>query len=257
MNRARNAGKIQKPRSERGYALLYLLLMMALLAIAAAIAAPDIAFEIRRDREEELIHRGVQYSRAIRSYAKKTGHYPANLDQLRDTSGMRFIRKLYKDPVTGGDFRLLHQGDVISLTSPPALNAPANENGDNGNSTGQAAPSDPNSATAVQNASTTTPASPTGPASPTTTNSGNGLFAQSGGGNFSQGGVIFGVASKSKKKSIREFDHKNHYNDWLFFFDPARDRGFEIKGPTSLSAFPSPQGSAAPNSNQPAPVQQQ
>src|SRR4029077_5473621 len=30
------------------------------------------------------------------------------------------------------------------------------------------------------------------------------------------GGVIMGVASSSPKKTIREFNHKNHYKDWLF-----------------------------------------
>lgn len=56
-----------------------------------------------------------------------------------------------------------------------------------------------------------------------------------------QGMLIFGVASKSKKQSIREFDHKNHYKDWLFFYDPKYDRGQEIKGPTSLTPLAGPQ----------------
>src|SRR5438445_13408165 len=59
-------------RSERGYILLILMLFVALLTIAAAALAPSIAFQVRRDREEEMIHRGTQYSRAIRRYVKKT-----------------------------------------------------------------------------------------------------------------------------------------------------------------------------------------
>jgi len=57
--------------------------------------------------------------------------------------------------------------------------------------------------------------------------------------------LIFGVASTSKAKTIREFDHKNHYKDWLFFYDPKYDRGLEIKGPTSLT-LPSPSLLAQP-----------
>ena len=38
------------------------------------------------------------------------------------------------------------------------------------------------------------------------------------------GGPIVGVASTSKAKSIREFNHKNHYNDWQFIYDPTMDR---------------------------------
>jgi type II secretory pathway pseudopilin PulG len=270
MKKERNVGLVREHRSQRGYVLLFLLLTMALIAIAAAIVAPKIAFQIKRDREEELIHRGVQYSRAIRNYAKKTGRYPATLEQLLDTGGVRFIRKLYKDPITGGDFRLLHQGDVISLTAPP-LNPASNENGGNSDSTGEAASGDANAA-ATQGVSGASPAGATGPSSATGLtsaaasafpatlgfNAGNSAFAQgSNNGNSSQIGVIFGVASKSKARSIREFDHKNHYNDWLFFYDPTRDRGAEIKGPTSLSAFPLPQGSAAPNPASSEQVQQQ
>ncbi|MGA2345021.1 MAG: hypothetical protein ABSF93_03390, partial [Candidatus Sulfotelmatobacter sp.] len=59
--------------------------------IATALAASTIAFEIRRDREEEMIHRGVQYSRAIRSYAKKTGHYPMDIHELLDPHGVKYL----------------------------------------------------------------------------------------------------------------------------------------------------------------------
>ncbi|HEY3973255.1 MAG TPA: hypothetical protein VGM18_09645 [Candidatus Sulfotelmatobacter sp.] len=66
------------------------------------------------------------------------------------------------------------------------------------------------------------------------------------------GQVIFGVASKSKARTIREFDHKNHYKDWLFFYDPTRDRGMEIKGPTSLSPVALlPSGAGTSNPAQP------
>ncbi len=63
-------------RREDGYILLALLLMVSLMTIAAFAVLPTIAFEIRRDREQELIHRGVQYSRAIRNYYKKFSRYP-------------------------------------------------------------------------------------------------------------------------------------------------------------------------------------
>src|SRR5271169_4107876 len=121
----------RKQHSQRGYALLMLLLIVSLLTIAATAAAPGIAFQIKRDREEELVHRGVQYSRAIRRYAKRTGRYPLRLEDLTDTGGLRFIRKLYKDPVTGGNFRLLHSADIRSFGSTPSLNAPAAQ-GDGG-----------------------------------------------------------------------------------------------------------------------------
>src|SRR5215467_15310930 len=51
---------------ERGYVLLIILLFVALLSIGSLATFERISVEIKRDREEELIHRGVQYSRAVR-----------------------------------------------------------------------------------------------------------------------------------------------------------------------------------------------
>ena len=100
------------PRPEQGYVLLTLLLIMAVMGIVAATLVTDLKFEIQRDREEEMIHRGVQYSRAIRAYYKKFGRYPATLENLENTNQMRFLRKRYKDPLTGKDFKVLHYGEV-------------------------------------------------------------------------------------------------------------------------------------------------
>src|SRR5437667_11097777 len=99
-------------RAQRGYILLTLMLFITVLAIAAAAVAPSIAFQIQRDREEELIHRGVQYSRAVRRYVKKFGRYPMRVEELENTNNMRFLRKRYKDPVTGQEFKVLHLGEV-------------------------------------------------------------------------------------------------------------------------------------------------
>src|SRR5579863_6837000 len=99
-------------RTERGYILITLILFVALLAIAAVVMAPIIAFQVKRDREEELIHRGVQYSRAMKHFVKKFGRYPTSLEELENTNQVRFLRRRYKDPITGKDFKILHMGDV-------------------------------------------------------------------------------------------------------------------------------------------------
>jgi type II secretory pathway pseudopilin PulG len=100
---------------EDGYVLLTLLLAVSLFAIAFTYSIYyDRNFaraQRQRDQEEELIHRGVQYSRAIRSYYKKFGRYPTRLEDLDNTNNLRYLRKHYKDPVTGKDFKLLHYGD--------------------------------------------------------------------------------------------------------------------------------------------------
>jgi len=45
------------------------------------------------------------------------------------------------------------------------------------------------------------------------------------------GGPIVGVASISKKKTIREFNKKSKYNEWQFVYDPSADRGGLITTP--------------------------
>jgi len=34
---------------------------------------------------------------------------------------------------------------------------------------------------------------------------------------------LVGVASTSKKESIKQLNKKNHYNDWEFVYDPSLD----------------------------------
>lgn len=110
----RASGGSRNPR-EDGYVLLALLLVVSLFTIAFMYSIYyDKYFAIaqrKRDNEEEMIHRGVQYSRAIRSYYKKFGRYPTRLEDLDNTNNLRYLRKHYKDPLTGKDFKLLHYGD--------------------------------------------------------------------------------------------------------------------------------------------------
>jgi hypothetical protein len=84
------------------------MLSVALLAIGALALVEKIEFQIKRDREEEMIHRGVQYSRAVRRYFKKFGRYPSRIEELESTNNIRFLRQRYKDPITGKDFKPLH-----------------------------------------------------------------------------------------------------------------------------------------------------
>src|SRR5580704_8436364 len=99
-------------RSERGYILITLILFVALVAITALVMAPLFTFQAKRDREEELIHRGTQYSRAMKHFVKKFGRYPTRIEELENTNQVRFLRRRYKDPITGKDFKILHMGDV-------------------------------------------------------------------------------------------------------------------------------------------------
>lgn len=83
--------------------LLAAVFLMAVLVLALAIAAPKIARSIQRDRDLETFHRGMQYRRAVQLYYRKFHAYPPNVEALVQTNNIRFLRKRYKDPITGQD----------------------------------------------------------------------------------------------------------------------------------------------------------
>ena len=120
-------------QAEGGYLLLAILLMMAFMIIAAAyIVGPRVVQQIKRDREEEMIHRGTEYMRAIKKFYKKNGRYPASLDDL-DKGQIRYLRQRYKDPLTkDGKWKLLNYGDIQTLLNSAAPGTPAAQLGQQG-----------------------------------------------------------------------------------------------------------------------------
>lgn len=87
--------------SEEGYVLLFAVFFLAILVLSLAVAAPQVAKSIQRDREMETFHRGMQYRRAVQLYYRSFQSYPPNLDALVKTNNVRFLRKKYIDPMTG------------------------------------------------------------------------------------------------------------------------------------------------------------
>lgn len=98
-------------RRERGSALLIVFLFAAILAITLYTELPSAAFEAQRNREELAIDRGNEYAHAVKLFVRKFGTYPTSIEQLENTNQMRFLRRRFKDPLTGkDDWRLLHAG---------------------------------------------------------------------------------------------------------------------------------------------------
>jgi type II secretory pathway pseudopilin PulG len=85
---------------ERGYSLVALVMLIAVLSILATAALPLWSAQIRRDKEEELISRGMQYAEAIRVFQRRFGRLPLRLEELVEAEP-RSIRRLWKDPMTG------------------------------------------------------------------------------------------------------------------------------------------------------------
>jgi type II secretory pathway pseudopilin PulG len=278
--------------SESGYILITLMMMASIIVIMLAVVLPQMSQQIRRDREMELIHRGVQYSRAIRRFYKKNGRYPVRLEELENSNNVRYLRQRYKDPTNGKDFKLLHFGEVQMGTAvgiaggvAPGANAlgsvpaPKGDNAFGQSAFGQSSfggPGRANTGAAVNpqgalsnqspgastgtsgDSSNSSSSSSSSASSSASSNSGSNSPSPSGttqpgsgnpsglGGQVFGGGPIVGVVSISKKQSIREFNKKNHYNDWQFIYDPSSDRGGLLNTP----AQPPLQGTPAQQQNQ-------
>jgi type II secretory pathway pseudopilin PulG len=178
-------------RGDRGYAMAALLVMVAVLTVLMSIAMPVWRHEAQREKEEELVFRGLQYVRAIRLYQAKTRALPPTIDAL--VQG-HYLRKKYKDPITNGDFVPIGAagapGQVGQAGQP-------NQPGRGGRAGG-------------------------GMTQPRPPQSQPSQFGPESGG--AQGGII-GVLSKSTAESIRVYQGRTHYNEWPFVFVNAQPGG--------------------------------
>src|SRR5258708_26645834 len=121
--------ELMKRREDSGFAMLFVFVMAAAIAIGLYMEMPRVAFESQRQKEQMLIDRGGQYQRAIQLFYRKYRTYPQNLDDLETTRNIRFLRRRYKDPMTGKDeWRLIHVGPGGVLTD--SIIKPANPLGD-------------------------------------------------------------------------------------------------------------------------------
>jgi type II secretory pathway pseudopilin PulG len=261
---------------ESGYLLLAVMLVMTLILIAMSVEAPRIAQQIKREKEEELVHRGKDFAYAVKRFAHKNGgRYPVSIEQLEDTNHVRFLRKRYKDPMTGDtDWKLIHYGEA-QITIPttnatnPGLN-PSTQNPGLGGGTpstqNSGSSSSFNSGSTSLNNGSTPPVLGAGSQTNATPNQSGatgqlGSLATSGIGNgqTTGGGQIIGVASVSKGKSIKEFNDKDHYNDWLFVYDLRLEQsggtGVTVASPMAANSAGTANSSATPgnaNSSNPA-----
>lgn len=158
--------------------MVFLLVSMTVMAILIAASLPLVSTEVQRDKEEELIFRGLQYAEGIRNFRRRYGRYPNALKEMYQTRP-RTLRKLWKDPMTDSD-----DWGLITLT------------------TGAPAPGGP------PPKQTPTPA-PTPSPTPT-------FGSPAGSAGAPPLGPITGVYSKSKKKSFRVYQGRDVYSDWRF-----------------------------------------
>jgi hypothetical protein len=230
-------------RRQRGYALLMVCFMVAVLVIMTAAAAPAILTEGRRAKEAELIWRGEQYARAVRLYYRKHGRFPQSFEDLTDPKGqIRFLRRAYAEPMNrkDGSWRLIYVGPNGQLIgSVKAMNVFGRPGGAAG---AFGVPPPPKSGD--RPASDQRPPEPPpgqqsqGPPTPPPT-----VAKAPGAEEKVFGGNIIGVASKIEQRSIRVYKGGTNYKEWEFIWDPAAEG--QIIGPPG-SRPQTPPGKAPP-----------
>src|SRR5947199_5209330 len=123
MAAARNRGTASARCGELGYNLVVLVVIITVMNIVLAAVLPLWSQAIRRNREEELIFRGLQYAEAIRVFHNRFQRWPTRLEELVEIKP-RSIRQLWKDPMTeDGKWQLIFEGrEQLPIDAPPGSN---------------------------------------------------------------------------------------------------------------------------------------
>ena len=103
-------GNAMRPKihyQQQGFTYIGVLVIVAVMMMALGAASQIWHSVMKREKEQELLFIGHQFRAAIgKYYAQSGGRYPPSLDALLESSDLgvkkvRFLRKLYKDPMTG------------------------------------------------------------------------------------------------------------------------------------------------------------
>jgi type II secretory pathway pseudopilin PulG len=95
-------------RQQAGFTYLTILFVVAIMGVGLALAGQVWHTAAVREREADLLHVGNEYRKAIERYfLSGPRQYPRNLSDLikdpRQPGTVRHLRRLYPDPVTGGE----------------------------------------------------------------------------------------------------------------------------------------------------------
>lgn len=85
-------------KREKGFTLVELLVVLAVVVLLAGLAAPAVHTSIKK-AEESVLKKNLQVLRkALDDYYADRGRYPAVIEELAEK---KYIRKIPEDPVTG------------------------------------------------------------------------------------------------------------------------------------------------------------
>lgn len=181
-----------------GYTLVALLVGITVASILIAAVLPLASAQAQREREAELVFRGLQYAEGIRIFRRRFGRYPNSLKELLEVKP-RSVRKLWKDPMTKDG-----EWGIISMAGTPVTP---------GGGTGPGGGLSPR---------------PTPPPRPTPTPEPFGATGPGAGG--APAGPVMGVYSKSTERGYRLWEGREAYNEWRF-----TEQSLAAQGGTSQS----------------------
>ena len=171
--------------------MVALLVGLSVMAVLMSVALPVWNKQAQREREEEYLFRAHEYARGILKFQRKAGPgtLPPTLDLLVE---QRFVRRKYKDPLTGQDFQPVYQ------TAAPIGGSGGAAGGfgstpPGGTATGGGTPSGGLGGTSTQQTGGTSSTGQTA-AMP--------------------GAPVIGVVSKSKATSIKIYNGRTRYDQW-------------------------------------------
>jgi type II secretory pathway pseudopilin PulG len=180
-------------RSEAGFSLVAVAGSIAIMMILMGVAAPSWHYVMQNMREEELIFRGGQIADAIDRYQKKNGNAPpVSLEVL--VKG-KYLRQAFKDPMTPkGQWRFVRPGEAVGMGIQP-----------------------PGAGGRLPGSPATPQATPTPrPVRRGSSNQPEGI------------GPFIGVASTSQDKSLRIFNGRTRYDQWMFVAGQPRVVGKDM-----------------------------
>ena len=108
--------------SVRGFTYLAVMFSIVLVGLSVTSAVKQWKTVMKRERETELLFRGDQIRKAIAAYNLTPGltgnrRYPKQLEDLVKVPNIsatkRFLRKVYKDPITNNDWGFVKIADGI------------------------------------------------------------------------------------------------------------------------------------------------
>lgn len=88
----------ERARRGRGFTLIELIVVMAIVALLVSLAAPRYVHAVDRAREASLRSSLRTVREAIDQFAADRGRYPLSLPEL---VASRYVRELPEDPITG------------------------------------------------------------------------------------------------------------------------------------------------------------